>query len=189
MTTKSLLSHEQYIAQTAAWVAQVIVEFNLCPFARREVEQQTIHYQVETSSDTAQQLSTLLQLCQQLDEQPDIATSLLILPVGLDEFLDYLDLVDLAERLLAMEGYDGTYQLATFHPDYQFADSTADDAANYTNRAPYPTLHILREDGLSLALASYAKPERIPERNIEFARNKGADFFEQILRRIRATTR
>ncbi|WP_404408974.1 DUF1415 domain-containing protein [Pseudidiomarina marina] len=171
----------QITAQTKAWVDQVIVQFNLCPFARREVEQQTIHYQVETSADIAEQLQALLKLIQKLDTQPDIATALLILPNGVSDFDDYLDLVDYAERLLELEGYDGVYQLATFHPEYQFADSDADDAANYTNRAPYPMLHVLREDSVANALASYTKPERIPERNIDFARQKGADFFAKIL--------
>src|SRR5690606_14717198 len=181
MTTDSI---PQITAQTKAWVDQVIVQFNLCPFARREVEQQTIHYQVETSADTAEQLQALVKLTQQLDAQPDIATALLILPNGVNDFDDYLDLVDYAERLLELEGYDGVYQLATFHPHYQFADSDADDAANYTNRAPYPMLHVLREDSVASALASYTKPERIPERNIDFARQKGADFFAKILEDI-----
>jgi hypothetical protein len=181
MTTDSI---PQITAQTKAWVDQVIVQFNLCPFARREVEQQTIHYQVETSADIAEQLQTLLKLIQQLDAQSDIATALLILPNGVSDFDDYLDLVDYAERLLELEGYDGVYQLATFHPEYQFADSDADDAANYTNRAPYPMLHVLREDSVANALASYTKPERIPERNIDFARQKGADFFAKILEDI-----
>ena len=181
MTTDSI---PQITAQTIAWVDQVIVQFNLCPFARREVEQQTIHYQVETSADTAEQLQALVKLTQQLDAQPDIATALLILPNGVNDFDDYLDLVDYADRLLELEGYDGVYQLATFHPHYQFADSDADDAANYTNRAPYPMLHVLREDSVASALASYTKPERIPERNIDFARQKGADFFANILKDI-----
>lgn len=175
-------------AQTARWVEDVIVAHNFCPFARREVEQQTIHYAVATSADTAQQLAQLLQLCEQLDNNPDIATTLFVIPEGVANFDAFLDLVDLAERLLELEGYEGTYQLATFHPDYQFADSPAGDAANYTNRAPYPTLHILREDGLSLALASYNKPERIPERNIDYARAKGADYFAALLENIKADT-
>jgi hypothetical protein len=173
------------IAQTKAWVDQVIVQFNLCPFARREVEQETIHYHVEPSADLARQLQTLLQLLKQLDTNTDIATTLLVLPEGVDDFDDYLDLVDYAERLLELEGYDGIYQLATFHPHYQFADSDADDAANYTNRAPYPMLHVLREESVANALASYTKPERIPERNIDFARQKGAEFFAKILADIK----
>ncbi|MBR9907645.1 MAG: DUF1415 domain-containing protein [Gammaproteobacteria bacterium] len=179
-------NHQTITAQTARWVNDVIVAHNFCPFARREVEQQTIHYAVANNADRAQQLAQLLQLCQQLDNTPDIATTLFIIPEGVTNFDDFLDLVDVAERLLELEGYDGTYQLATFHPDYQFADSPADDAANYTNRAPYPTLHILREEGLSLALASYNKPERIPQRNIDYARSKGADYFADLLESIKA---
>jgi hypothetical protein len=173
------------IAETKAWVDQVIVQFNLCPFARREVEQKTIHYHVEPSADLARQLQTLLQLLKQLDTNADIATTLLVLPEGVDDFDDYLDLVDYAERLLELEGYEGVYQLATFHPHYQFADSDADDAANYTNRAPYPMLHVLREESVANALVSYTKPERIPERNVDFARQKGAEFFAKILADIR----
>ncbi len=177
---------EKLIVQTAAWVEQVIVGFNLCPFARQEVERQSIDYQVEPSDASAEQLQSLLNLCKKLDDNQDIATALLLLPSGVDDFHDYLELVDYAERLLELEGYTGVYQLATFHPNYQFAGCDADDAANYTNRSPYPMLHLLREDGLSAALASYAKPERIPERNIEFATKKGAAFFEEILANIKA---
>ena len=186
MYTAKPSAAETLIVQTKAWVERVIVQFNLCPFARREVEQQSIHYQVESSAEMPQQLQTLLGLCQLLDETPEIATALLILPEGVDDFYDYLQLVDYAERLLSMEGYEGVYQLATFHPEYQFADSEASAAANYTNRAPYPMLHLLREDGLTQALASYNKPERIPERNIAFAESKGAEFFAAILAEIRA---
>ena len=86
---------------------------------------------------------------------------------GLEDFDDYLDFLAVAEALLVEQGYEGTYQLASFHPDYCFDGAEQDDPANFTNRSPWPMLHLLREAGLEQALAHYPEPEAIPERNIE----------------------
>ncbi|MCL5255985.1 MAG: DUF1415 domain-containing protein [Gammaproteobacteria bacterium] len=172
------------IARTATWVNDVIVKYNFCPFARAEVEQQRIRYVVcsQTTLDAA--LLACAAECEWLDAHPQTETTLLIFDHGFDDFQDFLELVDYANELLEVQGYEGVYQLATFHPDYQFADSEQQDAANYTNRAPYPVLHFLREASLERVLAEYQDPEAIPERNIEFARRKGAAFFISILQRI-----
>ncbi|QSX31149.1 DUF1415 domain-containing protein [Shewanella cyperi] len=171
----------QVAAHTEAWVKSVIMKYNICPFARREVERKSIRYRVceETRMDYV--LQALLDECKLLDEQPGIETTLFILPRGFEGFYLYLDLLGIAEDLLVEEGYEGTYQLASFHPDYCFDGEPQDDPANYTNRAPYPTLHIIREEGMAAALASYNEPESIPERNIAFARRKGSAFFEALL--------
>tara|TARA_B110000196_G_scaffold202846_1_gene173759 strand:- start:370 stop:708 length:339 start_codon:yes stop_codon:yes gene_type:complete len=100
---------------------------------------------------------------------------------GFSDFEDFLDLVDLANALLVAQGFEGKYQIANFHPDYVFADSDETDAANYTNRAPFPTLHLIREASMSEALDSYNEPESIPEHNINLARRKGIDFWQQLL--------
>lgn len=174
---------QQQIEQTENWVRQVIVKYNLCPFARREVERGSIRYVVADTHKPAAVLETLIAECRLLDQHPEIETTLFIIPRGFEGFYPYLDLVDAAEEALVEQGYEGQYQLASFHPDYCFDGEPQDDAANYTNRSPYPTLHILREASLEQALANYDDPESIPERNIAFTRRKGGDFFAQLLAR------
>jgi hypothetical protein len=170
---------EQVIRQTKKWVTDVVAGCNFCPFVSREIKQDTIHYQVEYAVDMASCLQAFLQECTRLDEEK-IATSLLIFPNGFPNFDDYLDLVALAEKLLKKEGYEGIYQVASFHPLYAFAGSPADDAANYTNRSVYPMLHLLREESIEQALLKYPDPEQIPERNIQFARKKGMAYMKML---------
>lgn len=172
---------QQYIAHTENWVKQVIMKYNLCPFARREVERASIRYVVVEQHKIKAVLQALLAECTLLDEQPTVETTLLIMPRGFEGFYAYLDLVDLANDALFEQGYEGKYQLASFHPDYCFDGEPQDDAANYTNRSPYPTLHIIREASMEKALADYDDPESIPERNIQFARRKGSEFFARLL--------
>ncbi|MFT5790439.1 MAG: hypothetical protein ACI8SJ_002568 [Shewanella sp.] len=172
---------QQYATQTENWVKQVIMKFNICPFARREVERASIRYAVIDESKLDQVLHALIQECIYLDEHTDVETTLFILPRGFEGFYPYLDLVDIATDLLFEQGYEGQYQLASFHPDYCFDGEAQDAAANYTNRSPYPTLHIIREVSMELALANYDDPETIPERNIAFAERKGSEFFMKLL--------
>ncbi|MDH5711889.1 MAG: DUF1415 domain-containing protein, partial [Gammaproteobacteria bacterium] len=108
-------------------------------------------------------------------------TTLLVFAEGFKDFGDYLDLVELAQDLLADQGYEGIYQIASFHPDYCFADAELDDAANYTNRSPYPMLHLIREASMEKALAHYPEPEKIPERNVEYARELGLEEMQRQL--------
>jgi hypothetical protein len=100
-------------------------------------------------------------------------TGLFIVPQGLQAFADYLELLGAAEDALGAAGLDGILQLASFHPDYVFADAAVDDPANYTNRSPYPMFHLIREAGLAAALESYPDPEAIPERNVRKLRALG----------------
>jgi len=171
----------QITAETRAWIEQVIVKYNFCPFASRELARDSITYVVSEQTSPMPVLEELLSLIKAMDVDEAIATSLLILPHGFEGFIDYLDLVGLAEELLARLDYEGVYQLASFHPDYCFADCEQDDAANYTNRSPYPLLHILREQEVTAAIEAHDDAEGIPARNIKFARRKGADFFRELL--------
>ena len=165
------------ITQTQKWIANVVVGCNFCPFAAREVKNNTIFYAVEAASDKATCLKTLATELERLDNDASIATSFLIVPNGYADFYEYLHLVELAEKLINKLGYEGVYQVASFHPQYLFAGSTPNDAANYTNRSPYPMLHLLREEQMEQALENFAEPERIPERNIAFAA-KSAGVYE-----------
>lgn len=173
--------HSEFISHTENWVKQVIMKYNICPFARQEVERKSIRYAVIEQSKMADALLGMMDECHFLDSNPETETTLVIFPKGFEGFYPYLDLVDLANDLMAEHGYEGTYQLASFHPDYCFEDEPQNSPANYTNRSPYPTIHIIREASMEKALAEYDDPESIPERNIAFASRKGSDFFEKLL--------
>jgi hypothetical protein len=156
------------IAATRQWLEQVVVGLNLCPFARKPLGAGQVHFAVSDSRNVETLLVDLYDELVRLDHTPaeQIDTTLLIIPDQLEDFLDYNDMLDLADGLLEQQGWEGTYQIASFHPAYQFADTQVDDRENFTNRAPYPILHILREASLDRGLASYPDPEQIPERNI-----------------------
>lgn len=160
------------IEQTKKWVETVVVGLNLCPFARRVVERERIHYVL--AEDPLKVLEVFRQTLRLLDENETIETALIVLSNGYTDFLEYLDLVDEAEAWIEEADYEGVYQVASFHPEYQFADSDIDDPANYTNRSPYPILHLLREASVSMALEWYpGDPDQIPERNVALTREMG----------------
>jgi len=175
-----MITNEQAIAQTKKWITDVVVGCNFCPFAAKELKQGTIHYVVETGENLNSSLQSFIQECQHLDDNASIETSLIIYPTAFQQFDDYLDLVSLAESLLEKEGYEGIYQVASFHPQYMFAGAPLNDAANYSNRSIYPMLHILREESIEKALKKYPNPELIPERNINFAREKGVVYMKML---------
>ncbi|CAM3555647.1 DUF1415 domain-containing protein [Halomonas lysinitropha] len=154
------------LAATRAWVETFVVARDICPFAGREVARDTIRYVAVPAHNREAALLALFDECRRLDETPEVETTLLVLTEGLEAFDDYLDLLAIAEALLAEQGYEGTYQLASFHPDYVFADAEHEDPANFTNRSPFPMWHLLREKGLEQALAHHPDPAGIPERNI-----------------------
>ena len=156
---------DQAIAASRAWVETMVVGHNLCPFAGREVQRDTVRYVAVSAHDWSETLGALLAECQRLDEDASLATTLLVLSDGVNDFDDYLDLLGVAEVLFEEQGYEGIYQLASFHPDYCFDGVAEDDPANYTNRSPWPMLHLLREDAIAEALSHYPDPEAIPERN------------------------
>lgn len=164
---------ETIIKHTVNWVQNIIVDFNFCPFAGREVAHNKIRYVVDRASTHQERLHHLINECLHLDNNTATETTLIIFPDGLDKFEDFLDFIHLAEALMEQQGYEGIYQLAHFHPRYQFENTDIDDAANYTNRSPYPMLHLIREASIEQALKTYPHPEAIPERNIELARKNG----------------
>jgi len=169
------------ISQTRHWVESFIVEYNICPFAKRELGRGSIHYSVSNNSDMTTCLEELATEFSCLDNDVDIETTLLILTAAVESFDSYLDFVDIANQLLLSLDYEGVYQLATFHPDYCFEGEPATDPANYTNRSPYPMLHIIRESSLERALQFVDDPEAIPERNIAFTRDMGVEKLRAVL--------
>jgi uncharacterized protein len=171
----------QAIDATKKWITDVVVGCNFCPFAAKVLRLQTVHYQAEDSAEHAVCLTAFMKEAARLDNDSSIETVFLIFPNSFAVFSDYLALVSLAEKLLKKNGYEGIYQVASFHPLYLFAGTNGSDAANYTNRSAYPMLHLLRESSIDAALEHYKDPEAIPGRNIDFARNKGLVYM-QLLR-------
>jgi uncharacterized protein len=162
--------HPAQIA-TQHWVDRLIIGYGICPFARR----QGTRYRVLESADFESALHDLADELLFLDRNPEIQTTLMIFADSLGEFDDYLDALEAAEQLLSALGYAGVYQLASFHPRYCFDGADEDDAANYSNRSPFPVWHIIREAAISAALQHYPNPEQIPQRNIELLRSWGRD--------------
>jgi hypothetical protein len=173
------------LSATRAWVEDFVVARDVCPFAGRELSRDTIRLREVNASDWESALLTLVDECRHLDATPDVEPTLLVLVPGVEDFDDYLDLLAVAEALLAQQGYEGIYQLASFHPDYCFENAEPEDAANFTNRSPWPMLHLLREANLEEALAHYPDPEAIPERNIVEMRRLGGDSLGEALSALR----
>lgn len=169
------INDQTITAQTQHWVKTVIVEHNFCPFAKRELERESIRYSIDHSTDLESALQTVIEECIYLDNNDDTETTLLIFKEAFENFNDYLELVELGQALLEDQDYEGIYQLASFHPDYCFADAEHDDAANYSNRSPYAMLHLIREASMEQALKNYPEPEKIPERNVDYARELGLE--------------
>jgi len=175
-----MITNEQVIEHTKKWITDVVIGCNFCPFAAQVVKRNTVFYKVEVATDTTACLESFLQEVTRLDDDDTIETSFLIFPNNFKTFSSYLDLVAVAEKLLKQKGFNGIYQLASFHPQYRFADAPDNDAANYTNRSIYPMLHLLRESSIDKALEHYADPEAIPGRNIDFARKKGNVYMKML---------
>jgi hypothetical protein len=169
------------IEDTKKWLKTVVIAHNICPFAKRVFDADGIYFAVENSTDMEMCLENLIDECARLDENENIETTLLIYPKAFANFDEYLDFVEIAERLLEVEDYEGIYQLASFHPNYCFEGSNENDAANYTNRSPYPMLHLLREESLEKALETYPNPENIPENNIKLTRELGLQKLKETL--------
>ncbi len=140
----------------------------------------SIRYTVLQHATMETTLECLLRELAWLDTHQDLETTLIILPDQFEDFKKYLDLVGFAEALNTQRGYDGIYQIASFHPEYIFAGSTDDDPANYTNRSPYPMLHILREESVTRAVEHYPNTDEIPQHNIEFAKQKGLHYMKML---------
>lgn len=176
-----ILNNEAIVQVVQRWVEQFIVELNLCPFAKREVVKNRVRY-VVTAAETDEQLLIALEAeLEFLEESTLVETTLLIHPYVLQDFYDYNQFLDLADGLLQEMHFDGVFQIASFHPQYQFGGTEIDDAENYTNRSPYPILHLLREDSLELVIAEHADVDQIPSDNIELMNNLGADKLKAIL--------
>lgn len=164
----SLVSGAQAESDTCRWLERAVIGLNLCPFAKAVHVRRQVHYAAYLADDEAGLIDALLVEAKALAamESSERDTTLLMAPNTLADFLDFNDFTERAERRLAREGFDGVLQLASFHPRFQFAGTGDDDIANATNRAPYPTLHLLREDSISRAVEAFPDAEEIYGRNI-----------------------
>ena len=157
------------IAETRAWVRRAVIGLNLCPFARAVDVKDQIRYVFSDATDAETLLATLVVELQRLaDTDPAIVdTTMVIHPRVFADFEDFNDFLELADAAVEDLDLDGILQVASFHPQFQFADTEPDDITNATNRAPYPTLHLLREDSVDRAVAAFPEAEAIFERNME----------------------
>lgn len=177
-------------AQTRCWLEQRVLKDNLCPFAHQPYKNDRVRIIVTDSSRVEYLLDDVLHELKHLAGLPaeTLETTLLIHPGVLEDFHDYNDFLDLVDGLLTQEGYDGVFQVASFHPDYQFADTAEDDAENYTNRSPWPMLHLLREASLEQAIATHPDVDGIPQRNIALMQELGTETLAADLARCQKIT-
>jgi len=170
-----------YIEATKKWIRDVVIGCNFCPFASKPVKVNTVRYQIDESQQLDQCLEVFINECKVLDQEELIETTLIIYPNQFGDFNDYLDFLSLAEQLIRSQKYTGIYQVASFHPAYCFAGEDPSDASNYTNRSPFPMLHLLREARLEEALDKFPHADQIPENNIRFTRTKGAAYMKMLV--------
>ncbi|MDX1560504.1 MAG: DUF1415 domain-containing protein [Marinobacter sp.] len=176
------MGETEIIAATRKWVEEVVVGYNLCPFAKRELVRNRIRFVVSEAETEDELLQALHSELQRLEDEPEIETTLLIHPDVLQDFGPYNEFLDAADGLLAYLDMDGVYQIASFHPEYQFEGTEPGAAENYTNRSPFPMLHLLREASLEAAIDSYPDVDGIPQSNIELMNDLGTEKMRSILR-------
>jgi len=160
---------DMVIADTVRWLEKAVIGLNLCPFAKGVHIKGQIHYVVSQATDAEEVANDLHRELEALAESnPDKRdTTLLILPLALQEFLDFNDFLEIADAMVEELDLGGILQVASFHPRFQFEGTDVDDVTNCTNRAPYPTLHLLREDSIDKAVEAFPEAEAIFERNME----------------------
>jgi hypothetical protein len=173
---------EVVAATTRQWLEKAVIGLNLCPFAKPVYLRRQIRFVVSEAETPEALLSDLIDELRALAaaEPEEIETTLLIHPGVLNDFLDYNDFLGVAEAAVADLGLEGVLQVASFHPEYQFAGTEPDDVTNYTNRSPYPTLHLLREASVDQAVAAFPEAERIFEKNIETMERLGHDGWDAL---------
>ena len=174
-------------AETLAWVDRAVIGLNLCPFARSVRAKSQLRCVVSDATDPQSLLQTLCQEAQLLlaTDASQCETTLLVHPQVLGDFGDYNDFLDVAEAALESLGCEGVLQLASFHPDYQFAGTEPDDVTNATNRSPYPALHLLREASIDRAVAAFADAAAIYEVNMQTMDELGTDGWERLREQCR----
>ncbi|MGA0800807.1 MAG: DUF1415 domain-containing protein [Steroidobacteraceae bacterium] len=180
-------SQSPFIAETRAWVEHAVIGLNLCPFAPAPALKGLIRYVVTDASTLDALVTDLLEELAQLAEASpsEVETTLLIHPHVLENFIDFNNFLDIADQALSASGLEGEIQIASFHPQYQFADTAPDDIGNATNRSPYPTLHLLRESSIARAVDSFGDTDRISDANIATLERLGSEGWAALRQRCR----
>ncbi len=168
------------------WLDEIVIGQNFCPFARFVRDNEQIRFVENSSLSQAEVLTKLHEEVRLLESNDTVATTLIVLSNGFTDFNDYLDLLDMCNELIEQWGYAGRYQIASFHPDYEFEGEPKDSASHYTNRAPFPVLHLLREHDIEAVLKHYPNPEHIYETNMRRSQELGIKWFQQKLAAYRA---
>lgn len=182
MSDRGAKVHASYIEATRAWLERAVIGLDLCPFARSVHLSNRIRFCV---SDARRPETLLEDLARELialqEADPDACeTTLLIHPWVFGDFLDFNDFLDAVDGAIEELGLEGEIQVASFHPDYQFAGTVPDDIENYTNRSPYPTLHLLRESSIERAVAAHPDIDGVPEKNIRTLRALGIEGWRRL---------
>ena len=182
---------ESALEETRAWVERVVIGLDLCPFAKAPQRKGQVRYVLSEARDGEALLAELVDELNRLAETPAgrIETTLIVHPHVLADFADYNDFLGVAEDAVVELGLEGVLQVASFHPGYRFEGVAADDVTNATNRSPYPTLHLLREESVERAVAAFPDAEAIYEANMETMRRLGSDGWEALQREVRASVR
>ena len=175
---------DQVIAETRNWLERAVIGLQLCPFAAVPHLNDRVRYCVSAQRSG---VGLLEELCHELRTLQDAdplkcETTLLIHPHVLTDFLEYNDFLDACDAAIAELGFEGELQVASFHPDYRFAGTEPSDVQNYSNRSPYPMLHLLREASVTRAVATYRDIDDIAERNIATLRELGHHGWLALLR-------
>jgi hypothetical protein len=173
------------IAETRTWLEQIVIGLNLCPFAKAVYVKNQVRFVLSDATTPEALVEELAEELVLLRDTPaeEIDTTLIVHPEVLTDFLDYNDFLDNADAAIEALDLQGILQVASFHPQYQFEGVAPDDVSNYTNRSPYPTLHLLREDSVERAVAAFPDPDVIVERNIETLDKLGVEGWTRLLGR------
>jgi uncharacterized protein len=156
-----------FINSVRQWFEKAVLGLNLCPFAFRPYKQGTIHFELSNARDDEGCLNDVYDWLLKMENDESIETMILIIPHHLAHFDDYNQFMALAELLLEQQGWEGTFQIASFHPDYCFDGAQYNDRANWTNRSPFPLLHLIREQSISSVIDSNADVDQVPHTNIK----------------------
>lgn len=178
----NIQSNETIISATQLWLERAVIGLNLCPFAKAVHVKKQIRYVVSSATTPEALLEELIQEMELLAESSaaKLETTLLIHPHVLTDFLDYNDFLDVVDETLDELDLAGELQVASMHPNYQFADTQPDDIDNYTNRSPYPTLHLLRESSVAQAVMAFPEADKIFDKNIETMRRLGHEGWNKL---------
>ena len=171
----------EVIKSTQHWVDKIVVGLNLCPFAKKSIDQNQLRYLVYTGDDIESITQLLVEELERLVNDKSIETTLLIHPNFTKDFDAYLDYLAGVDELIDALGYSGVFQVAGFHPDYQFDGVAEIDPANHTNRSPYPMMHLLREASVAWAVETHPDIDSVPERNVELLREMGEKGIKELI--------